>query len=236
MRENMPTRRHGHRQWTAACIAGKVEPPPQHLPCASGSDWQEPQCLHTRVPAWEVPFSRVAACFRCCIHASLSRCGLLANYPTMLDLIMRKSFDPWWNGLQDFNYAANWRNSSWGIIKGAETYEPTSVLLGDMAFLRLAHIGGPYIGKGTNAPLLVHTRGTSGPAPCGSFTLAVIQGWHLKKHERAIDALYRLLRGQSSQERDASKDSALHNAMRYPMVLMVMGDLGNMVVRRKGMP
>ena len=144
MRENMPTRRHGHRQWTAACIAGKVEPPPQHLPCASGSDWQEPQCLHTRVPAWEVPFSRVAACFRCCIHASLSRCGLLANYPTMLDLIMRKSFDPWWNGLQDFNYAANWRNSSWGIIKGAETYEPTSVLLGDMAFLRLAHIGGPY--------------------------------------------------------------------------------------------
>jgi len=142
----------------------------------------------------------------------------------MLDLIMRKSFDPWWNGLQDFNYAANWRNSSWGIIKGAETYEPTSVLLGDMAFLRLAHIGGPYIGKGTNAPLLVHTRGTSGPAPCGSFTLAVIQGWHLKKHERAIDALYRLLRGQSSQERDASKDSALHNAMRYPMVLMVMGD------------
>ena len=194
---------------TAACLLGHRAVPPLDQPCTEVDTDAEadgdgvPSCLRTAVPAWTVPHARVLACFRCCIHSALVQCGLLPNFPPMLDLLENRSFNPWWNGRFDPAFAQHRQVSSWGAIKKIKTYSPTSALLSDFAFLRMAHIAVGYFSS-----TWVKAPRAQPPAHCAHFTLAVVQGW-TAKHPDALGALHTELRQRK---------------IVVPLVLLVMGD------------
>lgn len=160
-----------------ACLLGQL------AARASCEPPDEGGCLRTPVPAWTIPHARVQECFRCCLHGALVRAGVLPNVPGMLDFLYNRSFNPWWRGRFDSEYAHH-AGASWGAATHASTYAPLSVLLGDMAFLRFAHAAVPYYASDWT----VQSR-----PPRGARTLAVVQGY-TQKHPAALAMLRSWLR------------------------------------------
>lgn len=174
---------------TVACLRGEAPPPGPRAPCppvAVARGGASSDCLRAPVPAWTVPHARVMACFRCCLHDALARAGLRRNVPTMLDLLYNRSFNPWWRGHFDADYRQHGAaGASWGVATRAAAYAPTSALLGDIAFLRLAHAA---VGYYSTSDWTVASR-----PPPGGRSLVVVQGY-TRAHPAALATLREWLR------------------------------------------